>query len=318
MTRYWVQRIGETIPLLIGISLITFIIFRLTPGDPIALVVDPTLLSEADRAAVRAQLGLNDPLPVQYGKMMRGLVRGDLRSFKSKRPTYQIIRDAFPTTFAVATLGLGFALLVALPLGVAAARRPGGVLDRLLSVSMVTTLALPSFLVALLLIRLFTESWHLLPSSGIGPPDAIGFAGFASVRYFVMPTIVVAIGPAAIFARYLRDALQEVLAEDYIRTARAKGLAEPSVLVRHALRNALLSIISLLNTIFPATLGGLTIIETIFGLPGLGKVTTGAALARDYPVVFTSTMFVAVLTLATNLIVDFLYGLLDPRIRLQS
>jgi peptide/nickel transport system permease protein len=318
MPRYWIHRIIEIIPLLIGISLLSFTVFWLTPGDPIALVVDPTLLSESERAAVRDQLGLNDSFPIRYAKMMRGLVNGDLRSFRSKQPTYQVVRDAFPTTFIISALGLGLAILIALLLGVLAARRPRGPVDRGLSLSLTTSLAVPSFVLALLLVRLFTEQWHLLPSAGIAPRGTTGFHPRASLPYLVMPTIVVAVGAAPILARYLRDALIGVLGEDYIRTARAKGLAEPAVLARHALRNSLIGVVSLLNTIIPVTLGGSVIVETIFGLPGLGKATTTAALSRDYPVVLTNVMFVAVLTVITNLIVDFVYGMLDPRIRLQS
>ncbi len=317
MAGYWARRLLEAVPLLVGVSIIAFLIFRLAPGDPVALVVDPTLLSAAERAAILDDLGFNDPLYVQYGKMMLGLLRGDLRSFKSKQPTYEIVAEAFPTTFVVATLGLTLAVLLALPLGAAAARRPGGLVDRCLSLAMTTTLAFPTFLLGLLLLRLFTEEWRLLPGSGIAPRGAVGFDPLASLPYLVMPSIVTAVGPAAIFARYLRDALQEVLAEDYIRTARAKGFGEGYVLSRHAFRNALIPLVGLLSTIVPVTLGGAVIVETVFGLPGLGRVTVTAALGRDYPVVLTNVLFSGVLILASNLVADLFYGALDPRIRLH-
>lgn len=314
--RYWITRLGETIPLLFGISLLAFAIFRLAPGDPTTLVVDPTLLSADDRAAIRHQLGLDDSFPVQYVKMMHALVDGDLRSFKSKQPTTQIIRDAFPVTATVSGLGIGLALLLAFPLGAFAGRRPGGWVDRAVSAGMTTSLAIPPFLLGLLLILLFTEKLQLLPGSGIAPPGTIGF--HPQLKYLIMPASVIALGLAPILARYLRDALVEVLADDYVRTARAKGLAESSVLMRHAVRNAMIPWISLLNTLIPVTLGGSVIIETVFGLPGLGRVTTSAALSRDYPVVLTNVIFVAVLVLLTNLIIDFIYGLVDPRIRIEA
>jgi peptide/nickel transport system permease protein len=317
MGRYWGQRLLETLPLLLGVSLLAFTIFFLAPGDPVALVADPALLSESERAAVREELGLNDPFPIQWGKMMLGLVNGDLRSFKSRQPTYRIIADAFPVTFIVTALGLGLATLVAVPLGTLAARRPGGLADRGLSVALATTLAFPPFLLGLLLVRLLTEEWRLLPGSGIGPPGQLGFHAAASLPYLVMPTLVVAAVPAAILARYLRDALQQVLAEDYIRTARSKGLHERSVVLGHAVRNSLIGVLGVLSTIVPVTLGGAVIVERVFGLPGLGKVTVDAALARDYPVVLTNVLFSAVLILMTNLIVDLFYGVLDPRIRLE-
>lgn len=318
MTRYWLGRLAETVPLLIGISLLAFTIFYLAPGDPVALVVDPALLSESERAAAREQLGLNDPFAVQWAKMMLGLVDGDLRSFKSKQPTTRILADAFPTTFIVTVLGLGLAALLAVPLGTLAARRPGGLVDRALSVGMAAGIAFPPFLLGLLLVRLFTEEWRLLPGSGIAPPGSFGFDPAASLPYLVMPTIVVAFGPLTILARYLRDALQQVLAQDYIRTARAKGFSERYVVLRHAIRNSLVEVLGVLSTIVPVTLGGTVVVETVFGLPGLGKVTVNAALTKDYPVVLTNVLFSAVLILVTNLLVDLFYGVLDPRIRVQS
>jgi peptide/nickel transport system permease protein len=315
--RYWLNRFLETVPLLIGVSILTFLIFRAAPGDPVALVIDPTMVSEEDRAAIREDLGLNESLPVQYVSMMSGLFSGDLRSFKSKQPTTEIVGDALPITLLVGGAGLLIGLIVAFPLGTLAARKPGGWIDRFISISMTTSLAIPPFVLGLVLVLFFTERWRLLPATGIAPIGTVGFAGMDSVPYLVMPVAVVAFGPATIFARYLRDALGSVLRDDYIRTARAKGLSEPVVLSRHALRNAVLPVVSLLTTLIPVTLGGSVIVETLFGLPGLGRITTQAALTRDYPVVMTTVLFVAVLTVATNLIIDLIYGWIDPRIRVQ-
>ncbi len=313
MSRYWIGRVLETIPLLIGVSLLAFTLFRLAPGDPVALVVDPTLVTEADREAIRDQLGLNDSFPVQYVKMMVSLVDGDLRSFKSKQPTIEIVLEAFRITALIGALGMGMAIVFALITGTAAARRPGGSMDRFVSGSMVITLAAPPFLVGILMVRLFTEEWGLLPGSGISPPGTIGF--HPHIEYLLMPALLVAISPATILARYLRDALVVVLNDDYIRTARAKGLGESRVVMRHAVRNALIPVISLLNTLIPSVLGGAVIVEAVFSIPGLGRVTTSAALSRDYPVVLTCVIFVAVITLTINLLIDLLYGAIDPRTR---
>lgn len=315
--KYWLNRILETIPLLIGVSLLTFAIFRMAPGDPVALIVDPTMVSEEDRQAVRDDLGLDDPLPVQYVSMMTGLFTGDLQSFKSKQPTTEVVMDALPVTVIIGGAGLLLGLIVAFPLGTFAARRPGGWVDRFVSLSMTTSLAIPPFVLGLVLILFFTERWGLLPGSGIAPIGTIGFAGLESLPYLVMPIAVVAFSPAAIFARYLRDALGTVLRDDYVRTARAKGLSETAVFSRHAIRNALLPVVSLLNSMIPITLGGSVIIEMLFGLPGLGRVTTQAALTRDYPVVITAVLFVAVITVVTNLIIDVVYGWIDPRVRVS-
>lgn len=313
--KYWLGKILETVPLLIGVSLLTFMIFRLAPGDPVALVVDPTMVSAEDQQKVREDLGLDAPLPVQYVTMMSGMVTGDLRSFKSKQPTMEVVMDALPVTLLVGGAGLLIGLVVSLPLGVLAARRPGGWVDRVVSVSMTTSLAVPPFVLGLVMILFFSERWRMLPASGIAPIGTIGFAGADSVPYLVMPVIVVAFGPATIFARYLRDALTSVLRDDFVRTARAKGLNEPVVLTRHALRNALLPVVSLLSSLIPITLGGSVVIEMLFGLPGLGRVTTQAALSRDYPVVMTAVLFVATIAVLSNLIIDLVYGWIDPRVR---
>ena len=314
--RYWLGRTLETIPLLIGISLIAFALFRLSPRDPSALVIDPLLASPDQRAAVRRELGLDDPFFVQYGKMMSGLVTGQLKSFKSKQSTLTILWDAFPTTALVGGLGIACSVVLGLLFGAIAGNHPGGWVDRVVSASMVLSIAAPPFLLGLLLIRLLTEQWNLLPGSGISPPGTVGFT--PDPKYLILPTTVVAFGTAPILARYLRDALVDVLADDYVRTARAKGVGEARVLLQHALRNALIPVVSLLNTFIPITLGGLVIVESVFGLPGLGRVTTNAALSSDYPVVLTNVMFVAVLTLATSLLVDAVYGFIDPRIRLTT
>jgi peptide/nickel transport system permease protein len=274
-------------------------------------------VSEEDRAAIREDLGLNEPLPVQYVSMMSGLIKGDLQSFKSKQPTTEIVADALPVTLIVGGTGLLLGLVIAVPLGTLAARKPGGWIDRFITVFMASSLAIPPFILGLVLVLFFTERWGWLPATGIAPIGTVGFAGLDSVKYLVMPVAVVAFSPAMIFARYLRDALGTVLQEDYVRTARAKGLSEPSVLTRHAIRNAMLPIVSLLTTLIPVTLGGSVIIETLFALPGLGRITTQAALTRDYPVVMTTVLFVAVLTVLTNLIIDLIYGWIDPRIRIQ-
>ncbi|HEU0165666.1 MAG TPA: ABC transporter permease, partial [Thermomicrobiales bacterium] len=222
--RYWLNRILEIVPLLIGISLLTFVIFQLTPGDPIGLVVDPTLLSADERSAVRQSLGLDDPLPIQYVKMMEGIVDGNLRSFKTKQPTIDMVWTAFPITLVIGAGGLILALLIGLPVGSLAARRPGGIADKIVSLTLSTSLATPQFALGLILVLIFTVKLHLLPGSGIAPIGTVGFDGVHSIRYLIMPVAVIAFGQVAIFARYVRDALVDVLANEYIRTARAKGL----------------------------------------------------------------------------------------------
>ena len=305
MTRYWAGRILQSVPLLFFVSVVVFGVMRLAPGDPSTLLADPAYLNEAQRADLHRSLGLDDPLPVQYLRTMGGLVSGALLSFRTGQPTTEMLANALPVT---AALGL-----VA---GSAAARHPGGRLDRALALAMAGAIAFPSFVLALFLLRIFAEGLHLLPASGVRPLGATGFDPLVSLPYLVLPVIVTAFPLSAVLARYTRDAVREALDEDYVRTARGKGLAPPTVMRRHVLRNALVAVVSVIGTITPLLLGGSVIVESLFGLPGVGRITVAAALQRDYPVVMTTALFAAVLVVVANLITDFVYGLVDPRIRL--
>ncbi len=227
-----------------------------------------------------------------------------------------MLGNALPTTAAVALLGMALATAIGVAAGARAAQRPGGLLDRALSIGVVSAISFPAFVLALFLIRIFAEQLRLLPASGIRPVGSSGFDPVASLPYLVLPVIVTAFPIAAILARYARDAVREALAEDYVRTARSKGLTEPTVLRRHVLRNALVAIVSVVGTITPLLLGGSVIVESLFGLPGVGRITVAAALQRDYPVVMTTALFSAVVVIAANLITDLFYGVVDPRIRL--
>lgn len=315
--RYWLGRLLETIPVLIGISLVTFLIFQFAPGDPSALLVDPTLINEEQREKIRDSLGLNDPLPQQYWSMMSGLVNGELTSFRSKRPAIDIVKDALPVTALLGSVSLVVGLIVGMPLGIFAARKPRGWADRLISLALTTSIAIPNYLLGLGLVLLFANRWRIFPATGLAPIGQSGFVWPESIRYLVLPVTVLAIGSATIVARYLRDSMIRTMNEDYVRTARAKGLREPRVVGRHVLRNALIPVVGLLNAFIPSIIGGSVLIEILFGIPGLGRVATNAALANDYPVVMTCVMAVAVLTIATNLVVDAFYVVIDPRIRMR-
>jgi peptide/nickel transport system permease protein len=316
VSRYWIGRALQAIPLLFAVSLAVFAVLHLAPGDPSTLLADPAYLNEQQRAAIRGSLGLDDPLPVQYVRTMAGIATGDLRSFRTTEPTVAMLGNALPTTAAVAVLGVALATLAGVLLGSAAATRPGGRLDRGLGLAVVTAISVPTFVIALFLLRLFAEQWQLLPASGIRPIGSSGFDPLASAPHLVLPVLVTAFPLAAILARYTRDAVGEALAEEFVRTAHAKGLAARLVLRRHVLRNALIAVVSVVGTITPLLLGGSVIVETLFGLPGIGRITVQAALQRDYPVVMTTTLFAAVLVIVANLVTDFIYGIVDPRIRL--
>lgn len=316
MTAYWIGRALQAIPLLFAISIVVFGVLQLAPGDPSTLLADPAYLNEAQRAELRASLGLDEPLPVQYLKTMSGLINGSLRSFRTKEPTVEMLANALPTTASVALLGIALATALGITLGTAAARRAGGRLDRALGLAVVAAISFPSFVLALILIRVLAEGLRLFPASGIRPIGSTAFDPLASIPHLVLPVVVTAFPLAAILARYARDAVAEALAEEYVRTAYGKGLREAVVVRRHVLRNALVAVVSVVGTITPLLLGGSVIVESLFGLPGVGRITVAAALQRDYPVVMTTALFAAVLVIAANLVTDLVYGWVDPRIRL--
>lgn len=315
MGNYLVRRLVQATLLLVGISIIVFVMLRLAPGDPATLLVDPSFFTPQQLREVRESLGLEDPWLVQYAKTMSGLFGGSLRSFRTQEPTIQMVLSAMPTTFSVTFVGLALALTLGVPFGVAAARRPNSLIDRLLSLSIVTAVSFPTFVLALFLIRLFAEEWRILPGSGIRPLGTSGYPLLAMLPHLVLPGLVTAVPLGAILARYTRDAVQEILQEDYVRTAYAKGLAARAVMWRHVLRNVLVTLVSVVGTLTPILLGGSVIVESLFSLPGIGRITVQAALQRDYPVVMTTTLFSAILVIAGNLVTDLAYGIVDPRLR---
>lgn len=317
MTSYWIGRILQAVPLWIGASILVFVVLQLAPGDPATILADPSFLTDQQLADLRESIGLDDPLPVQYVKMMSGIFTGELRSFRTQESTMSMILDAVPTTFSVAFVGMVIAVLVSIPLGVAAGRRPGSPIDRVLSAGIVTVISFPAFVLAILLIRLFAEQWSLLPASGIRPIGATGYNPIEIMPHLILPAVVTSFPLIPILARYTRDAVQDTLAEDFVRTAYSKGLAERAVLLRHVVRNALVPVVSVVGILTPLLLGGTVIVEQVFELPGIGRITVQAATQRDYPVVMSTVLFSAVLVIAANLIVDFLYGVVDPRIRLR-
>lgn len=315
MSNILIQRLFQSVLLLIGVSIIVFVALHLAPGDPATLLVDPSFFTPEELKEVSASLGLEDPLLTQYVKTMKGLLQGDLRSFRSQQSTRGMLLEAMPTTLGVVIVGVGLALLVGVPFGIIAARRPNSLVDRTLSMSIVTAVSFPPFVLALLLIRLFAEEWHLLPGSGIRPLGMDGYPLLVILPHLILPGMVTAFPIAAILARYIRDAVYETLQEDFVRTAYAKGLKAQAVMWRHVLRNALVTLVSVLGILIPLLLGGSVIVESLFSLPGIGRITVDAALQRDYPVVMTTTLVSASLVVLGNLAADLVYGMVDPRIR---
>lgn len=316
MQKYLLRRLIQLIPVFLGITFISFAIVRLSPGDPIATLFPPEVLGRIDREVLREQLGLNDSIPVQYVKMIGKFFTGELTSFQERVPTFQVLMGYLPITLLFATAAVLLALIIGLPIAVLSALKPYSTVDNLSTLAALTGLSLPQFWIALVFVLIFSERLRWLPASGIRPITATGYDLVQMLPYMIMPTVVLTLGLLPSIVRYTRSSMLEVLGQDYVRTARSKGLSERRVVTFHALRNALIPVVSLIGAVFPLLLGGAVLVETIFGLPGLGRLAVRAAQTRDYPMILTLNMFAAFMVLVSNTVTDIIYTYLDPRIRL--
>lgn len=316
MRRYLIRRLLQFIPVLLGIALVTFVIVRLAPGDPASLLVDVTVLSREELERFRRQLGLEAALPEQFVRMVGELATGQLRSFRTGQPVLAIVAERLPVTAALLLGALALALLAGIPLGVVSAVRPYGRLDAWLTVAALGGLSMPSFWFALILMYVFAGLLRVLPASGIGPATTLDYRVVQMVPHFVLPTVVLggAILPAIM--RYVRSGMLDALGQDYVRTARGKGLPERRVVYRHALRNALLPVVTVVGMLLPILIGSTAVIESVFAMPGIGRLAVEAALNRDYPTIMTLNFLTAAVVLVATVAVDVSYVLLDPRIRL--
>jgi peptide/nickel transport system permease protein len=315
MSGGFARRVLMLIPMLIGISIVSYGIIRLAPGDPTRMLADPELLTSEQMESMRVQLGLDKPLPVQYLRTMQSLITGDLRSFKTREPVLTMIADRLPTTMVLTLLSILFGFAIGILVGVIQALRPYSRLDDVVTFISLFGFAVPTFWLALMLMLVFSVRLDWLPASGIRPVNTSGWNPVEMAPYLVLPTVVLGTNLLASVARYTRASMLEALAQDYIRTARAKGLRQQVVIFRHALRNSLLPVITLLGVQIPFLLGGSVAVETIFALPGIGRLALDSVVARDYPVILTINVMVAVLVLVGNLLSDVAYGLADPRVR---
>jgi peptide/nickel transport system permease protein len=318
MTTYLIRRLIEAIPVLVGISIISFLVIRLAPGDPTALLADISLLSPDERLELRRSLGLEDPLPIQYVRMIGDLFTGDLLSLRTGESTIQMVLDAAPTTLLLITSTIIVSLLTGILFGVVSALRPYSRTDNLLTVLALLGLSVPNFWLGLMLVIVVAEHLRWLPASGIRPQGAMGFSPLEMLPYLVLPVLVQAAGIAAALMRFTRSSMLDTLGADYVRTARSKGLTERKVLFGHALRNALITVVTLTGVLIPILLSATVVVETIFALPGMGRLAVTAALARDYPVVLTTNLLAAVMVLLANLLTDLAYTVIDPRIRINE
>jgi peptide/nickel transport system permease protein len=312
------------VPLLIGITIICFAVIHLAPGSPTDLQTQMNPRASAEvKERLRALYELDKPLHEQYLSWLKKIVVLDLgNSFSPDgRPVADKILERIPITIIINALSLGLIIAVALPVGVASAVRRNSLFDKVTTVLVFVGFAMPTFWLALLLMILFGIHLGWLPISGIRslnyeylPP----FSAFADlVKHLILPVFLSAFGGIAGFSRYIRANMLEVIRQDYITTARAKGLSERTVIYKHALRNALLPVITILGLSVPGLIGGSVIFETIFAIPGMGQLFYMSVMSRDYPVIMGILVIGAVLTLVANLLADVCYALADPRIRVQ-
>lgn len=310
------------IPILLGITIISFVVINLAPGSPTDLqtMMNPEV-GAAAREQLRAYYGLDKPLHVRYLIWLKRLVHLDFGRSLDHRDVMDKIAERIPVTLAINAISIIIILMVAVPIGVISAIRKGSWLDRIITVVVFVGFAVPGFWLALLLMILFGVNLGWLPISGI---HSLGYESLSTwgklwdlASHMVLPVFVSAFGGLAGFSRYMRATMLEVIRQDYIVTARAKGLTEREVTYRHALRNALLPVITILGLSVPGLIGGGVIFETIFAIPGMGQLYWQAVMSRDYMVIMGGLVISAVLTLLGNLLADISYALADPRIRTE-
>jgi peptide/nickel transport system permease protein len=314
VARYVGARLLQAMPVLFLVSVLVFSLIHLTPGDPALELLGPNAVPE-QVAALRTDLGLDRPLPVQYAVWMGHVLRGDLgRSYLNRFPVAQLLRRSWPVTLQLTVGALVVALGLAVPLALGAVRYRRTWADQVVVAGLAVAYATPTFWIAILLVFLLSVRLGWIPPSGYVPPWE---APAQALRLLIMPSFALGLGVAAVLARFLRATVLEELAREYVRTARAKGLADRGVLYRHAVRNALIPVVTVLGLQFGTFMGGAVLTEAIFGLPGIGRLLWNAVQARDYAVVQGTILVTAGVFVFINLLTDLCYGLLDPRIRFQ-
>lgn len=309
--RFIAGRLMGTIPVLLLVSLFTFLMIHLTPGDPVRIMLGEDASDEAI-AALNRNLGLDQPLPVQYLRWLGNVVTGDLgQSIRTRQPVLEAVVTRLPVTLELAFLSMLVALSIGLPAGIISAMRRNGPIDVASTTFALTGISIPNFFLGIMLILVFSQWLGWLPPSGYVPfrEDPI-----QNLKLMIMPSIALGTALAGVIARMMRSSLLEVLGADYIRTARAKGLNERATIVGHAIKNALLPVVTIVGLQTGALLGGAILTETIFSLPGVGRLVVNSIFARDFPVIQGVVLFLALTRIASNLVTDILYVWFDPRI----
>ncbi len=304
MTRYVLTRLLHIVPVLIVTTLLVYVLLDRSPGDPAQLILGLGA-TQQELEMMRDQLGLNDPLLVRYVNYMGGVVTGDLgTSYSTRRPVAEMIGTRLPNTLILAFGSLALIMLVAIPLGIALAVRQNSLFDNVMRVVTLVTAAMPSFWLGLMLILLFSVQLGWLPSSGL---DNVGAA--------ILPLVCMSVAGWTVMSRLARASMLDVTSQDYIRTARAKGLAQAVVMRKHALRNALLPVVTSLGLLIGQSVGGAVVIEILFGINGVGKMLVDAVRQQDVPTIMGGVLISAVVIAVANLLTDLSYAVIDPRLK---
>lgn len=319
MRNYIIRRLLQIIPVFLGILILLFLLIELSPGGPTSSYIDPKM-RPAQKAELAEKLGLNDPLPTRFYKWSTNALKGDFgRSFKYNKPVTSVIKPMIGPTLALSSLSLIIAMLIGIPAGIIGATKQYTLADNSLTVFSLIGISMPSFFFGLILLKVFSVDLGWFPLFGLTDPLYKAPNAFMALMnklwHLTLPAIVLGLGSTATFMRYTRSSMLEVIKSDYIRTARAKGLREKVVIYRHAFRNAIIPIITLLGFWIPSLLSGALITESIFGLPGIGKISLDAVSWRDYPIIIAINTMLALVTLISTIIADILYAVADPRIR---
>jgi peptide/nickel transport system permease protein len=312
MMSFIVRRLLHLLPVLLIVSAIVFFVFRVIPGDQAAIRLGEHADAESV-AKLRRELGLDRPVFVQYAIWLGNALRADLgESHLNRQGVFSLVLEKFPATLQVATLGILLSLLVSVPIGVLSALRRGTWWDQVARVGALIGFCVPRYWLAVLLILFFAVKWRVLPPAGFA---AFSEDPVANLRFVALPVLAVALTLAAVQMRFLRSSMLEVIDQDYVRTARAKGLGNRVVVLRHALKNALIPFITVVGLEFGSLLGGLVVVEQIFNWPGVGWLMVHSIIHRDYAVVQGAVLLIATGFVTVNLLVDVAYAILDPRIR---
>lgn len=316
MGSFVLRRVLQAVPTFFGITLLAFVVLRLAPGDPVLLMFGAQNLRTDEIAALRSAYGLDQPLPVQYLAWLGHLLSGDFgRSFLYNRPVLDMIEAALPNTLVLAGLALTLTLLIGVPLGVIAARHRGSWIDQAVRIVGVAGHAVPAFWFGLLFISILSVQFRLFPVGGMLTVGKDPLDIPDRLAHLAGPVLALSLAGVANYSRYMRTETLEVLSQDYVRTARAKGLRDNAVLFVHALRNALLPMVTALGTQIAFLVSGAVVIEQVFAWPGMGRMTYEAARSKDYPIVMGVVVITSIMLLACYIVRDVAYGVVDPRVR---